>query len=605
MELCNLARIACARRSSVGHADYGIKQHKLNRFQPQRGFVISAQCFSAGLKIGIITLFLIIAILPPASSARADTAAPDLSLYPTLFKRADAPTAAADAAQILMVGDTSFARGVEEATNQYGMDYPLNQVSPWLQAADLAVGNYEGVIAPDGVGKMRYVGYRLRAQPAAAPALARAGFKLLNVANNHTVDWGPVSLQTTVETLHAAGLQTVGAGPDAEAARQPVVITVRGVRLVFLSFTMVPDPPDYDRDRDNIWTRSWFGPTFARDKLAGYIKAALPLGDAVIVQFHWGNEYVPCPLDWQIDLARAAIYAGATLVVGHHPHIVQPFEKFGNGFIAYSLGNFLFDQPRTPGLGLWIRIDKKGLIDVHGLPLRPGVHPEWFAPDKAAAQLRGLCPLNKPRATAFSFEAGHYAVRDVPVSESALPGNVCAEHPLPTREIGRIDMKGDGETERVTLSNGTLHVFEGEREVYTSHPSWQVVDASLGDPNQDGRFEVTMLLWKQDTPGAPVTTHPFILGYRGGQYKVIWGGSATLAWVQALGVADVDGDSQDELVTIERDADASPCDERSRVVVMKWNGWGFTRQWASHYGQYNDLAFLQPEGSSIPLIVAR
>src|SRR4051812_38092223 len=91
--------------------------------------------FAAALVLVVLSM--------PGSPGRAEGSAPDLSLYPLLFKRADMPTSTADAAQIIMVGDTSMARGVEDATKQYGVDYPFSQVAPWLQAADMAVGNYE------------------------------------------------------------------------------------------------------------------------------------------------------------------------------------------------------------------------------------------------------------------------------------------------------------------------------------------------------------------------------------------------------------------------------------------------------------------------------
>ncbi len=548
----------------------------------------------------ILTLVVLITcqllIMLPTHAQEASPR-PDLSLYPTLFNRDNQPANTDDAAQIIMVGDTSFARGVEDATNKYGMDYPLTQASPWLHAADMAVGNYEGVIAADGVGKERFQGYRMRTKPEAASALARAGFKLLTLANNHTMDWGPDGLQATFDNLHAAGVQTVGAGPDGETAQKPVITTVRGVRIVWLAYTMVPEPRTEDMEGEDAkgWARSWFGPTFARDKLTEYVKAAHQLGDVVIVQFHWGLEYNKCPQDWQYDLARTAIQAGASLVVGHHPHVVQSIEAYQQGFIAYSLGNFLFDQPQAPGLALWVRLDKQGVIDVHALTLRPGVQPGWNPPAKARVDLLGLCiPIKQPRTAWFGYSNGSYNSLSIQDSRVDSPADRCGDVRQTqgmTREIGQIDLTGDGEPERVTLQDGTLHIYEGEREVYTSHPSWQVVDAALGDPNQDGRFEVTMLIWKQDAPGKPVTTHPFILGYRGGQYKVIWGGSATDNWVQALGVADVDSDNLDELVTIERDPDALQCEARYRVVVMKWNGWGFTRQWISGYDYFTGLSF--------------
>lgn len=109
-----------------------------------------------------------------------------------------------------------------------------------------------------------------------------------------------------------------------------------------------------------------------------------------------------------------------------------------------------------------------------------------------------------------------------------------------------------------------------------------------------------MLLWKQDRPDALVTTHPFMVGYRNGTYKVIWGGSPTPNWVQAVGIADVNGDQLDELITIERDPGATLCDSAYRVVIMNWNGWAFTRQWVSEPGAYRQLAF--GEATPAPIV---
>jgi poly-gamma-glutamate capsule biosynthesis protein CapA/YwtB (metallophosphatase superfamily) len=558
----------------------------------------------------VILLLTILATLAsvalPASAQGSTASGPDLAQYPILFKRADAPQQPKDAIQLVMVGDTSMARGVESVTNQNGLDYPFEKVGSWLRAADLAIGNYEGVIAAEGVGHARALGYRLRAKPAAASALASAGFDLFTLANNHSVDYGINSLKVTKENLEIAGLKTVGAGPNATEARKPVVVEVDGIKIVFLAYTMVPDPPDGDRDTERTWTRSWFGPTFAHEKLADYVKAALPLGDLVIVQFHWGNEYIACPQSWQIDLGKAAINAGAALVVGHHPHVVQPYEKFGKGFIAYSLGNFVFDQDIETALALWIRLDKKGVIDVHGLGVHPGVRPDWYSPVATKDLLSHLCRFSDARSTAYEYSSGKYVAQPAPTDFSGESGaNRCEDHPLTIRQIGQVDLQGDTKPEQVTLQDGRLRIYENQGEVYESHSSWRVVDAAIGDPNQDGRFEVMMLIWKQDTPNGPVTTHPFLLGYRGGAYKVIWGGSATSEWMQAVGVADLDGDLLDEFVTIERDPGALACEARYRVMVSKWNGWGFTRQWASEFGYFTRLKIATRRANSLPTVIAQ
>jgi poly-gamma-glutamate synthesis protein (capsule biosynthesis protein) len=477
------------------------------------------------------------------------------------------------------------------------MDFPLSRVALWLRAADLAVGNYEGVIAADGVGAQQSGGYRLRATPEAAAALARAGFDLIGLANNHTMDWGTAGLQATVENLRSAGLSTVGAGPDAASAHRPQVTTVRGVRIVWLSYTMVSDPPE-NSDSDQGWMRSWlqivsvYDMASVRQQLAEQVRAARALGDVLIVQFHWGYEYTPYPLTWQVKLAHTAIDAGAALVVGHHPHVVQSYETYRGGLIVYSLGNFLFDQDWNPGLALWIRLVKHGVIDVHGLTLRPGVYPDWQSPAGAAAALRDRCWPGAVRAFTLDFVDGRYTLspRQEDTPSDDLPMSVTP----PSRHIGEVDLEGDGELEQVGIQDGRLRIVKSQREVYLSLAEWQVVDAAVGDPNQDGRFEVVMLLWRQEAPGARVMTQPFVVGYRRGEYRVLWGGSQPPAWIQAVGIADGDGDGLDEFLTIERDRDASLCEARYRVVVTHWNGWGFTRLWESDYGLFTALTLVKP-----------
>lgn len=304
------------------------------------------------------------------------TSGPDLSRYPVIFQRSGAASTAV--AQVLMVGDVSMARGTAQTIADQGgdFDYPLSDVADWLHAADLAVGNQEGVIAPKGTGTERPMGYRLRAEPPAAAALARAGFGLLGLANNHARDYGPVGIAATMKALHDAGIQTVGVGENYRAARQATVTPLKGVKVAWLAYTHVPDPPDYGI----YWEGNGYGRArIEEDKLAAQIKAARDDADVLIVQFHWGIEYEPRPFETQIRIARAAVDAGASLVIGHHPHVIQTTEIYKNTLIMYSLGNFLFDQIGRSGMAAWVRLDQQGIIDVHALPVEPGVHPTWGA----------------------------------------------------------------------------------------------------------------------------------------------------------------------------------------------------------------------------------
>ena len=465
-------------------------------------------------------LLAALAGLVTAHTANASSA-PAVDLYPLLYQRSAAPADISQAAQIVMVGDVSMARGTAQVIAKRGsdFDYPLHEVSDWLRAADLAVGNQEGVIAPESIGPARTGGYRLRADPAAAFALARAGFGLLNLANNHTLDFGPSGLRVTLETLQQAGIQTMGAGKDYDSARRALITTLRGVKIAWVSFDLISDPSDVDIATEG---RDYGRARFEENKLTAQIQSARLLASVVIVQFHWGNEYQSTPTALQVRLGRAAIDAGASLVVGHHPHVIQTIEVYRNRLIVYSLGNFLFDQDNVAGLVLWLRVDASGVLDAHALTVHPGVHPLWDSPARATADLRDACNSGEPSVqfAAFGFNGIGYVESNQPVDPLQL-------QPRATT----LDMRGDGSQEKVTLSDGVLRLLDGDTIVYESYPPWPVVDFAVGDPNQDGRFEVLMLLWKQDTHDAPVTTHPFIVGYRNGKYSVVWGGSATENWV--------------------------------------------------------------------------
>jgi len=564
-------------------------------------------------RLSWISLILLILLAMQALAAPAQGQGPTptptpaaVTDYPVLFERAgakDQPVDLSNTVQIINVGDTIMARGVEARAKIAGIDFPLSRVANRLREADIAVGNYESVLAAEGVGRDRGGPLRMRSNPDGAGAVARAGFKLMNVANNHTFDYGPDGLASTVKALNDAGVKTVGAGPTRDAAETPLVMDVKGVKIVWLAFTMVIDPPDGD-EKPEGWSRAHIhAPPAGVQKIRAAAAAARPLGDALIVEMHWGQEYQNCPDEWQVAVGRAAIEAGASAVIGHHPHVIQSYEVYKGGFIAYSLGNFLFDQDRL-AMAVWLRVDKNGLRDVRGMTLHSGVSSIWVNPVSSAANLTNLCRDGIPptprtsgvqgldRGVAlFGVKAGQFGPVD-PGPEPVLKIDRCLTRQQP-RDIGTLDMEGDGGAETVRIEDGTLTIRREGALVYSSYPSWQVIDAALGDPNQDGREEVLMLLWKQDDPAGPITTHPFIVGYRNGQYKVIWGGSTPDNWLQAVAIGDLDGDRLDELVTIERDPAALACDPRYRVVVLAWNGWGFTKRWASDYGSYNRLRFVR------------
>ena len=180
----------------------------------------------------------------------------------------------------------------------------------------------------------------------AVPALANAGIDFVLTVGNHMMDcWqgcsGVAALYETLERLSDEGIATAGAGEDLEAARAPAVVRVRtedgGVTFAFLGYDIIA--PWYHAEDDQPGTAPLEAEYLRRD-----IGAASSLADHVLVGVNWGVEYSANPVAYQRDLAGIAMEAGATFLFGNHPHWVQAIEHFGDGLVAYSFGNFIFDQ---------------------------------------------------------------------------------------------------------------------------------------------------------------------------------------------------------------------------------------------------------------------
>jgi hypothetical protein len=132
-------------------------------------------------------------------------------------------------------------------------------------------------------------------------------------------------------------------------------------------------------------------------------------------------------------------------------------------------------------------------------------------------------------------------------------------------------------------------------EVWRGLPEWQVADLALGDPNDDGRGEILLALWKQDAEGE-MRTHPFIVGYRAGAYRVLWGGSAVVDPILEVELGDVDGDGVQELIVLEEMATGRA------VSLWRWHGWGFSLMWRSPPGRYRGLGVIQVDAGQPPVI---
>lgn len=252
----------------------------------------------------------------------------------------------------LFVGDMMFDRGVRDSVlnNATGDFSFLFKKTDFIKEVDVAFGNLEGPVSDVGkeVGNL----YSFRMHPTVLSALKETGFDVLSVANNHIADWGRTAFEDTLFRLKNEDIVPVDADLN--------IIEKNGIKIGFLGFSDVGPPlPEILLDKS-------FG-----DK----IKNASEKTDILVVSLHFGEEYQKIHNKRQEELAHLAIDNGAKIVIGHHPHVVQDIENYKDGVIAYSLGNFIFDQnfseDTMKGLALEVAVFGNGEIkSVKNIPIK-------------------------------------------------------------------------------------------------------------------------------------------------------------------------------------------------------------------------------------------
>ncbi len=255
-------------------------------------------------------------------------------------------------AQLIFAGDLMLGRGVAQAHADGDWDQALASITPVLTIADLAFANLE---SPLTHAPLVAASYDLRASPDVNTILSKAGFDLVSLANNHTFDAGPQGLGDTLQALQSAGILPIG------PQETPQLTRVNGLTLAWYAFDDIRQPLDPQKIERLLATD--------RDR-----------ADLQIVSIHWGSEGKTTPNGRQRQLAQALANGGADLIVGHHPHVLQPVEWiWGNGrgrptLVAFSLGNALFDQGAPPaaryGALLLVSVTPLGMKGVCALPFQ-------------------------------------------------------------------------------------------------------------------------------------------------------------------------------------------------------------------------------------------
>lgn len=241
---------------------------------------------------------------------------------------------------ILFAGDVMLDRGVKHMVEKHGegdYSFPFLHIVETLHAADILFGNLESMISDRGrdMGSL----YSFRAEPEAAEGLSFAGFDIVSLANNHAFDYTREAFEHTMEILNQKGIAYTGGGFNKQEAHSPAVFSLgEEMKVGFLGYTEFLFPSALaDKNLSGVTDLS-------EENMKRDIEEAKKEVDFLVVTFHYGDEYQKEPNENQKFLSRKAIDYGADIVIGHHPHVTQPVEKYEGKYIAYSLGNFIFDQ---------------------------------------------------------------------------------------------------------------------------------------------------------------------------------------------------------------------------------------------------------------------
>lgn len=262
---------------------------------------------------------------------------------------------------MIFVGDIMLSRAIGNImTKRKDWCYPFLNVAETLKDADITFGNLEGPISSKGVN----IGsiYSFRASPQAVNGLRCAGIDVVSIANNHMWDYGRDAFNETLKILKENNIEYAGGGATYEEAHAARIIETQGTRVAFLGYTnLLP------ASLGKVTSRPAVAFPYEEDVVRD-IQNAVKISDIVVVSVHWGDEYHTKHNAFQEKLGRLIIDSGADLVIGHHPHVVQEVEKYKTGYIAYSLGNFVFDQNFSVdthwGLTLKVFVENKKIINI-------------------------------------------------------------------------------------------------------------------------------------------------------------------------------------------------------------------------------------------------
>lgn len=261
---------------------------------------------------------------------------------------------------LLIVGDImlgeDFIRFKQEHAVSY--EYPFEKTKEIFKSADIAFGNLECTLSKSGT--LREKGPNLYSPPESINALKYLNFSIVSLGNNHINDFGEGGIIETTKILKDNNILFFGAGRDLNGASKEAIIERNGLKISFLGYTT-----DEEHVKSIIAGPNTAGCVFYDfEKIKEDIEGVRNKSDIICISLHWGYEHYTYPSPEQIELAHKIIDAGAQIIIGHHPHVIQGFERYNKGLIFYSLGNFFFPNvyDKSGFLHKWSKENNKSII---------------------------------------------------------------------------------------------------------------------------------------------------------------------------------------------------------------------------------------------------
>ena len=371
-------------------------------------FIIALALVAAGCGAGATVEVTSLSSPSATTGARVETVTPTVVTASSTTSTSTTTTQPPVEPVVLAFGgDVSFTHGLWTTD-------PLGKISGLLTSADQAWINLETTIAEEEVGVPFDKEYVFKSPPVMAEMLAAAGVTGVALGNNHTLDFGLAGLERTIELLDESGVSHAGAGTNRSEAYEPSVFELESTSVAFLSFSRVLSAAAWAATDDRPGLASAYDPFVERSNEA--VAEAARIAEVVVVMVHWGIERSACPEDYQRDLAAGWAAAGADLVVGSHPHVLQGVEQMGDTWVIYSTGNLAFPSANSDDATKTVLLEatiQNGEIRVDVEPLRivAGVPTPASDEDRAAI----LDTLNS-RSLGVSFDSEGRAVTGAPTS---------------------------------------------------------------------------------------------------------------------------------------------------------------------------------------------